>query len=147
MSSPYKMFSSDKDVEQQGVLVNYGDFRLRIARAGGNNHRFRRLLQAKMKPYRHQLVNDTMDDQVSEQVVREVYAEAVILGWETKVVGKDGKEAWEPWLETPDGKLPYSVPSCIKVLTDLPDLFRDIQQVAGKVALFRKAEEESDAKN
>ena len=65
MTNPYKLFGSDKDVEQKGVLVNYGDFRLRIARAGGSNQRFRRLLQAKLKPFRHQIDNDTMDEQVS----------------------------------------------------------------------------------
>jgi len=146
MTNPYKLFASDKDVEQKGVLVNYGDFRLRIARAGGANQRFRRLLQAKLKPFRHQIDNDTMDEQVSEQLLREAYAEAVILGWESKVE-KGDKVSWEPWIETPDGQLPYTVANCVKVLADLPELFRDVQQFSGKSAAFRKVEEEDDAKN
>ena len=35
----------------------------------------------------------------------------------------------------------------IKQFTDLPDLFKDIQEQAGKVSLFRSAELEEDAKN
>lgn len=147
MASPYTMFAVDKQTEQEGILVNYGDFRFRIARAGGGNQRFRRLLQAKLKPYRHQLDNDTMDEKVSEAVFRECYAEAVVLGWESKVVDADGTERWEPWLETPEGRVPYSTDACVRVLTDLPELFRDLQTMAGKAAHFRKVEEEEDAKN
>ena len=147
MSNPYKMFATDKTTEQEGILINYGSFRFRVARSGGSNHKFRRLLQAKLKPYRHQLDNETMDDKVSEALMREAFAEAVVLGWETKV-GEEGSERWEPWLEGPDGShMEYSVENCVKVLTDLPDLFKDLQQVSGKVALFRKAEEEDDVKN
>jgi len=147
MANAYKMFDVDKKVEQDGILLNYGDFRFRIARAGGSNQRFRKLLQAKLKPYRHQLDNDTMDEQVSELLFRECYAEAVVLGWESKVVAADGTETWVPTLETPAGKLPYSVANCVQVLTDLPELFRDLQSMSSKAANFRRFEEEEDAKN
>jgi len=143
----YKMFGVDKKTEQEGVLVVYGDFRLLIARAGGANQKFRRLLQAKLKPYRHQLDNDTMDEKVSEQLLIQAYAEAVILGWESKVEAEDGTVTWAPWLATPDGNLPFTVENCVKVLTDLPEFFKDIQQLSSKAALYRKAEEEADAKN
>jgi hypothetical protein len=146
MASAYKLFNVNQQAEQAGVLMNYGDFRLRIARAGGSNAKFRRLLTAKLKPYRHQLDNDTMDDNVSEQLLKEAYAEVVILGWESRVV-KDGVETWEPWLDTPHGKLKYSADNCIKVLNDLPELFRDIQSMASKVATFRADEEEEAVKN
>jgi hypothetical protein len=146
MASAYKLFANDKSTEQEGILINYGDFRLRIARAGGANQKFRRLLQAKLKPYRHQIDNDTMDEAVSEQLLRAAYAEAVILGWESRVE-TNGVETWEPWLETPDGRVEYSTAACVKVLNDLPELFRDVQTMAGKSANFRRAEEEEDAKN
>lgn len=147
MSNVYTMFQTNKSTEQDGVLVTYGDTRFRVARAGGSNQRFRKLLQAKMKPYRHQLDNETMDERVSEQLMREAFAEAVVLGWETRVEADDGTERWEPWLDSPDGQLEFSPANCVKVLTDLPDLFRDLQKLANNVSLFRKAEEEEDAKN
>ena len=148
MTNPYKMFQTNRDAEKEGILVNYGDFRFKVARAGGGNSRFRKLLQAKLKPYRHQLDNETMDEQVSEQLMREAFAETVVVGWESKVTDEaTGLSRWEPWLDTPDGRLEFSVENCVKVLTDLPDLFRDLQQVANKVALYRKTEEDEDAKN
>jgi len=147
MTNVYTMFGTDKSTEQEGLLIQYTDVRFRIARAGGSNQRFRKLLQAKLKPYRHQLDNDTMDDRMSEQLMREAVAEAVLLGWETRVVAEDGTERWEPWLETPDGKLEYTPANGVRVFTDLPELFREIQKASNNVSLFRKAEEEADAKN
>ena len=76
MTSAYKAFGSDKSLELDGILLNFGDFRFRVARAGGTNHAFRRMLQARLKPYRFQMDNDTMDDSVSESVMRQCYAEA-----------------------------------------------------------------------
>lgn len=147
-NNPYKIFDVDKSIEKEGILVNYGDFRFKLARAGGSNQEFRKLLQAKLKPYRHQMDNDTMDEKVSEVIVREVYARTVVLGWETKVSDEPSPDGtWEPWLETPTGKTPFSVDACIKVLTDLPELFKDIQSMAGKAAHYRKGEEDADAKN
>ncbi len=147
MANPYKLFANDKHAEQEGILINYGDFRFRIARAGGGNQRFRRLLQAKLKPYRHQIDNDTMDDAVSEQLLRQAYAEAIVLGWESRVVSDEGVETWEPWLETPAGREPFSAEACFRVLSDLPELFRDVQAMATRAANFRRAEEDADAKN
>lgn len=148
MASLYKTFSLDENLEQSGILINYGDVRFRIARAGGSNNKFRRLLQGKLKPYRRQIDNDTMDDSVSERLLLEVYAESVILGWETKVVAEDGSEKWEPWVEGPGGEhLDFTRDNCIRVLADLPELFRDIRSMADKAANFRKEEEEEDLKN
>jgi hypothetical protein len=128
--------------------VNYGDFRFRLARAGGSNHAFKKLLQAKLKPYRHQMDNETMDEKVSEAILREVYAHTVVLGWESKVSDDPTPDGtWEAWLETPNGKTPFSPEACVKVLTDLPELFRDIQSMANKAANYRKLEQEEDAKN
>jgi len=64
----------------------------------------------------------------------EVYAETVLLGW-TGVADENG---------TP---LPFTKENCVKLLTDLPDLFRDIQEQAQRVANFRAADLEADAKN
>lgn len=143
MTSPYKLFAVDKGLEQEGVYLTYGDFRIKIARAGGSNERYRRLIQAKLKPHRYQIDTDTLPEGVAEDVQREAYASAVVLGWETK---SDTGE-WEPVLETPEGKIPYSVDACVKLFKDLPDLFNDVRNAATKVSTFRKAEEEADAKN
>lgn len=138
--SLYKQFKTDKNVEKEGIVLNYGknskgeDIEIRIARAGGANVQYAKLLEAKTKPYRRQIQNETLDNEVAEKITKEVYAKAVVLGW-TGVEDENGKE------------LEFSFENCMKLFDDLPDLWTDIQQQSTKAALFRADILEQDAKN
>jgi hypothetical protein len=131
----YEMFQTNDKLEQEtGVVLNYGEFKIHIVRAGGSNKKFSKVLQTKMKPYRRQMDTDTLADGVAEKLLAEAYAESVILNWEN-VTDKDGKV------------LSFTKENVVKLLTDLPELFKDIQEQANKVSLFRAEEKEADAKN
>ena len=138
--SLYKQFKTDKNVEKEGIVLNYGknskgeDIEIRIARAGGANIQYAKLLEAKTKPYRRQIQNETLDNDVAEKITKEVYAKAVVLGW-SGVEDENGKE------------LEFSFENCMKLFDDLPDLWTDIQQQSTKAALFRADILEQDAKN
>ncbi len=138
--SLYKQFKTDKNVEKEGIVLNYGknskgeDIEIRIARAGGANVQYAKLIEAKTKPYRRQIQNETLDNEVAEKITKEVYAKAVVLGW-TGVEDENGKE------------LEFSFENCMKLFDDLPDLWTDIQQQSTKSALFRADILEQDAKN
>lgn len=138
--SLYKQFKTDKNVEKEGIVLNYGknskgeDIEIRIARAGGANVQYAKLLEAKTKPYRRQIQNETLDNEVAEKITKEVYAKAVVLGW-IGVEDENGKE------------LEFSFENCMKLFDDLPDLWTDIQQQSTKSALFRADILEQDAKN
>ena len=119
---------------EYGTASNGGVIGIKIARAGGSNAAYQRVLERKLKPYRRQLQTDTMDNKVAERILIEVFAETVVVGWEN-VEDAKGKQ------------LEYNVENVIKVLTDLPDLFADIQKAASDAALFRKDALEADAKN
>lgn len=134
MTSPYDIFKTDATTETEGLVLDYGDFQIRIARAGGANRAFARALEARLKPYRRQLQNETLDEQVAERIMRETYADHVILGWEG-MTGSDGKA------------LAFTRDSVLKLLADLPELFRDLQDQAGRVALFRARNLEDDKGN
>jgi hypothetical protein len=75
-----------------------------------------------------------MDEDTAARLMREVYADTVILGWEG-VTGRD------------KAPLAFTRENVLQVLTDLPDLFADIQEMSNKVALFREEIREDDAKN
>ena len=132
MASPYDLFKTDPRTETEGLTLDYGDFQIRIARAGGANRGFVRALEARLKPYRRQLQSETLDEQVAERILREVYADHVILGWQGVTDG-DGKP------------MAFGRENLLKLLADLPELFRDLQEQAGRIALFRVQELE-DAK-
>ena len=75
-----------------------------------------------------------MDNDVADKITKEVYAQTVVLGWEN-VEDENGEE------------LEFSVANCIKLFTDLPELWSDIQQQATRASLFRAEILENDSKN
>jgi hypothetical protein len=146
--SLYKMYGTDKDVEKDGIILDYGDTRFRIARAGGANQKFKNTFKAKLKPYRKQMEQGVMDDDVALRLMAEAYAEAVILSWGTKQTDDEGNVTWSHTIVGEGGEeLEFNAENCTKVLLDLPDLFSDIQEAAGQAANFRNTEMEEDAKN
>lgn len=138
--SLYSQFQTDKDIEKTGVVLEYGKTKegkiiaIRIARAGGANTRYTKLMEAATKPYRRQLQNETLDNDIAEGITQKVYAQSVILGWEN-VQDQNGNE------------MVFNVENCIKLFKDLPDLWADIQNQATRAALFRQEILEADSKN
>lgn len=130
----YDMFRTDAGLERSGVWLDYGPFKFLLARAGGSNIAFQRILAAKLKPLRRQIEMETMADEQARRLLVETYAEAVVLGWEG-ITDEKG---------TP---LEFTKENAIKVLSDLPDLFRDIQNQAGSLSMFRAREVQAVAKN
>jgi len=146
--SLYKTFATDDTAEKQGITVDYGDTRFLIARAGGANSAFKKCFGTKIKPYRRQIDQGTIDDSVANRLMAEAYAEAVVLGWQSKTVDDQGNEKWLDTIEGPDGKpMKFTAENCTKVLIDLPELFADLQVMAGQASNFRTEEVEEDAKN
>lgn len=131
----YAQFKNDEKYERDGVTLDLGDAgKFKIARAGGANKRFEKAFSKAMRPYRRRIETNTVtNDELQKEVVK-VFAKTVILGWEG-VTGKDGND------------LPFTYENCVTVMTDLPDLFREIHEAATEQALFREQISEDDAKN
>jgi len=156
MSNLYEMFEMDKDLEREGITINYGSVKFLIARAGGRNKAFKTTFGAKTKKYRHQIDNETLTDDAADRIIIESYAEAVVLGWWSRVedeagdpiLDKKGEEKWVDTIENKEGKkVKFSVPACIDLFEDLPDLFANLQQMSQKSANYRKELDEEDEGN
>lgn len=143
--SLYKQFKTDEKVEKEGVWLEYGSagedkpVRIKIARAGGTNSKFLQLLEKRSKPYRRQIQTETIDPKVAENLFMDVYAEAVVLGWENVTAADLG--------ETHETPLEFTKENCLKLFKALPDLFADLREQANRVALFRLETREADAGN
>ena len=129
MSGLYQAFETNKDLENSGIELDYGKnskgapIRIRIARAGGANKRFAKVLDRLLRPYKRQLANDQLSDDVAKDVMIQAYADAVVLGWE----GVGDREG---------NPMEFSRENVVKLFTDLPELFLDVQQQSQKAALF-----------
>jgi hypothetical protein len=149
--SLYDNFKTNSDLETKGVEIDYGHCVITVARAGGANKKFERVLAAKTKPYRRAMDTETMDPGVAARIMRETYAEAIILRWQSRV-GEDGNgdRILKAGIEAPEGGeklLPFNEKNVAKTLQALPDLFTDIQGQANKFAIYREAILETEAGN
>lgn len=148
----FKSFATDKTVERDGILLNYGNVRFRIARAGGANRQFNKVFQHDTKPYERQMKNNTLSDKDSDELMAGIYAKSIVLGWESNY-GSDDQPEWKPTLTVPASKkhnreeevLEFSPENVKKVLLLLPDLFADIREQATTASNFR--DDDADEKN
>lgn len=135
MTGPYDLYETDPELESgKGVEIPYKGFSVTIHRAGGANRRYQKVLNEKMELVRNNATDGTLSDEDALRISAEVYAETIIIGWKN-VKDRDGKP------------LKFSKENVVKVLTDLPDFFQDIQFKANSLAQFKKKRIEADAKN
>lgn len=143
-----KLFKTDKRFETEGVVLDYGETRIRIARAGGANKRYIKALDKATKPYRRAIATGAFSDERANEILRRVYADTIVLNWETKRGGE-----WLPGIDPEDLGVegaelqPVTAENIVKVFTNLPDLFSDVQQQAQSIALFRSEVDEAAAGN
>lgn len=128
------LFGTNADFEKNGITIDYGDFEIKIARAGGANKRFNRILRVKAQPFQRAIQTQTLDDERSNRLMYEVYAASVILGW-TGVTDDEGKT------------ISFTYENCIALFEKYPDLFADIQEQAQNIRLFKEEIREEDGKN
>lgn len=124
----------DRALQSEGIVVDYHGIKVRLAQQ--NNPRARELVRRKMGliKVRDQDGNIPKDD--LRRIIREVWAEAVILGW-SEMEAEDG---------TP---IPYTPEKALEILSD--EKFSDFSQFVDSVSsnaerYFRKASE-TDLKN
>ena len=148
--SMYGQLETDKALETKGVEVDYGSFRVTLARAGGANKRYEKILDAKSKPHRRAMKTETMDNEVAIGVMREVYADSIILHWESK----DAKGEWKKGIEAKPKKVgdpinivPFNRDNVVQAMVDLPELLIWFKEDAEKLSLYLVQLLEEDVKN
>jgi len=134
MGSVYDVFATDKEAEESGIKLNYGDFSFLIARAGGANKRFQNLLEKRLAPHQRALQAGLMDERHARKILIECFAETVMLGWDG-VTDREGMP------------IAYSKDACVALFLDLPDLFDEVREQAAKPANFRRAARELDGQD
>jgi hypothetical protein len=145
-------FATDVSLETSGIIIDYGNDRIKIARAGGANKKFERLLETKTKHLRRAIAVGAIGNEQSMAILREVYAQTIVLSWETNT-GTLTEPKWDKGIDPKDagktGKalLPVTAENVKAVFTNLPDLFIDLQQQAQAGALYRQEINEGSAGN
>jgi hypothetical protein len=155
MANPFEMFETDDKLEIEGIVLDYGDFRYKVARAGGANKKFINMMNAKLlKPYQKQIESGTMDDEVAGRLIREIYAATIILDADV-LIKSDKKKKKDTPPEYKQGLImdkngtiaPFTRENVVRHFTLLPVLFQAVKKDAEDFALFKTMEQEEDVKN
>ena len=128
-------FLQDENLEAgEGIDVEFPNgAKITIHRAGGANKKYAQVLRRLSKPYKWQIDRQSIDEETSSRILREAYAEAVIIGW--RGVTHDGEE------------VPFSKANVILFLQSYPTIFDKIQDVATEAANFKLERLQEDAES
>ena len=130
MADLYKLFKGATNLETEGVWFEIAEgVKFLMARAGGANKKYNRVFQSLMKPHMRAYRNGTLDDAVSNKIMRQAFAKGVLLDWEG-VQDESGNT------------LEFSYDNAMKLFTDLPDLFDALFDEAGKLGNYTLKEME-----
>lgn len=149
-SSMYDSFKTNKEAEKKGVIFDYGLFRVTLARAGGSNTQFQKILEAKTKPYRYAIDKGLIPDEKAQQLYLEAFAEGVVRNWEVPTEFDDHGDAtqWQQGIEGEDGEtLEFNTVNVVKTLKNLPELFQAFSKDSSEAAAYRQQLLDEDAKN
>ena len=140
----YDTFETDPNMEQEGVFLDYGDFRIRIAHAGQGNSKYVKYAEKKLKPVRRAMEAGALGNERSMSIMIDIYSKTIILDWQIR--GEN--DTWKTGIEAKDGStLPFTEENVEATLRALPNLFLDIQSQASSIANFRAAELEKESGN
>lgn len=140
----YDTFKTDPTREQEGVWLDYGDFRIRVAHAGQGNKRYVTYAEKALRPVRQAMNAGALSNERSMNIMADIYAKTIIIDWQVLQADK----TWKTGIEAEDGSiLPFNNENVELTLKALPNLFSDIQAQASSIANFRASEIEEEAKN
>ena len=143
--SMYDQFKTDGEQEKEGIWLDYGDFQVRIARAGGANKKFQKTIESMARPYRRAIATESLPRERSDEIMMAAYAASVVRDWKVKTKA----DAWVQGIENPKGgkPLPFTVENVLATFKILPELYADVQEQASSWALFKAALRESASGN
>ena len=70
-----KQFETDSDYEKKGVLIEYDDFSFMLARAGGANQAFNKVMRRKSKKHERAIQSGRIKSEVADRIMLETFAE------------------------------------------------------------------------
>ena len=135
MTSLYEQFSTDTEREVKGIVLDFGEAgEITVARAGGANKRYAKVLKQKAAPYKRQMEHDLMTMEQADDLLVDVFVEAVVIGWK-RIKDREGND------------IKFSKKACADLFKDLPEFFATVREEANKAANFRNDDLEADTKN
>lgn len=157
----YSSYRTNENLERKGVVYTPdSSTAITLARAGGSNVKFAKMLEARTKPVRRQIDAGTIDPKLDRRIMAEVFAATVVKNWET-LVGTDDEQQLVQGIEADpsapegtythpideNGLVPFNNQNVVATLIALPDMFSDMQRESNRAANYQTEQREADGKN
>lgn len=82
--SIYQKYITDPTKEQGGIVKDFGDFVITVARAGGSNSAYGKVMAELFAPYEQVMALDQMQDEIVSEIWHKVLCRTVIKYWSFK---------------------------------------------------------------
>jgi len=138
--SLYKNYATNPALEINGAEVTFAANddgtvpTFIVARITDSNMEYRKALLEASKPYQRQIDLKILSPEKDAAIFFDVFLSAILKGW-SNILDENGNV------------FPYTKANARKLLTDLPDVYKELQAQANNAALFRKTVLEDQAKN
>lgn len=147
MKSLRNAFKTSPKLETDGVFFEFGNTRTRIRRAGGSNTAFNNAMAKLVKEHKRAIDLELIGDAKASKLLYELYAEHVIVSWETNVGTEDAPE-WVHGIDDGEsGVIPATFENIVATFTELPDYFAECKQFAESLQYYRESLITSTVKN
>jgi hypothetical protein len=127
-------YATDKEIEaQDGIWLKFPEGRkIHVLRAGGANKKYQRRLSQLVKPHKRQMERNTLDPEVSDEIVMTAFLDTVVIDW-TGFTDSKGAD------------IPFSKQAARELFTALPELFDEVMTCAQDMALFQDQDAQETA--
>lgn len=145
----YDQHATSKELERKGVWVDYGGFRVRIAKAGGANRKYLQKVEMETKPIRRAMSAGTLSEDRARPIMVKVFVDTIIMGWQVfDAEANEGEGDWVDGIEQRDGSIePFNAENVKAALDALPAVFNLIKQDAMADDIFLESVRVDEAKN
>lgn len=138
----------DERKEVAGVFLEIANTRVRLARAGGANQRFNAAMAKAHKEHGRSIDLGVIDNEKSLEILRRIWAETVVLTWETDMADEGAPAEWVSGIDDGDGgTLPVTVDNVVNFWRLAPDFFIECKRVSEESQLYRQNVNEAIAGN
>lgn len=130
-----KTFATNKESEEKGIELIFGDAKFIVKRAGASNKPFTLSMSNFYKKNKFQLENQLLSEEKLRPELAKIYFRHISLGWE----GVEDPET--------DLKLEHNEENFVRIMTEFPEFFETYRDQCSNRANFQREELESEAKN
>lgn len=143
----YESMQTSKQLENNGIWLDLEHTQILLARAGGANTKFNAAAEKIAREHKRVMAMDLMSSEKGKQLIFALYAEHVVLDWETQVPeGYTGPEApghvpgYVKGIARPGGVIvPVTTENIEETFRDLEAVFLVLKETAESHSGFKQS--------